>query len=283
MRPLQFRQTTWDWSRPYVAGVVNVTPDSFSDGGAYIGVDAALRRADELIRAGADLIDIGGESTRPGAEPVSAERELERVLPIVERLAGAPVPISVDTTKAEVARACLAVGAEVVNDVSGGHFDAGMVAVASRASAYICGHLRGSSVAEVHAREGEDPGFEEVATELAVTLAGFPEVLRGRTIVDPGLGFGKGAEQNLQLCKEAGRLAKRLECAVMVGASRKRFVAELSGHEAPVPVSVRDAATVGASLAAIASGAHIVRVHAVESMVPALRLFEAVRRGGRPS
>jgi len=281
IRPLQFRHTTWDWTRPYVAGVVNVTPDSFSDGGAYASVDAALRRAEELIAAGADLVDLGGESTRPGAVPVPAERELERVLPVVERLAGSRVPISVDTSKAEVAAACLAAGAEVVNDVSGGHFDPRMIEVARGAAAYICGHLRGSSIAEVHLREGESPGLDEVEAELAASLARLPTGLRERTIVDPGLGFGKGSEENLQLCKGAGRLAKRLQCAVMVGASRKRFVAALSGHEAPVPVSVRDAATVGASLAAIAAGAHVVRVHAVEWMVPALRLFEAVRRGGQ--
>lgn len=277
LAPLAFRSATWNWERPYIAGVVNVTPDSFSDGGRYRLASDAAEHARALAAAGADLIDIGGESTRPGASAVSADQELDRVLPVLEALKGLEVPISIDTTKAEVARSCVEAGAEVINDVSGGQFDPGIWGASLGASAYVCGHVRGASIAEVHRRESESPGFEEVCSELSQRLAMLPAELRCKTIADPCLGFGKRAAQNLELCNRAGELRDRLQCAVMIGASRKRFVAELSGHEAPVSLAVRDSATVGASLAAVAGGAQIVRVHNVDVLAPALRLFNQVR------
>jgi dihydropteroate synthase len=273
--PIQFRQVCLDWARPYVMGVLNATPDSFSDGGRYMDVDAAVAHGLQLEADGADLIDIGGESTRPGAAVVSVAEEVGRVVPILERLAGRTrAVLSVDTSKAAVARAALAAGAEVVNDISGGRFDPEVVAVAADGgAAFVCGHVRGSSIGEVHAGEAGAPSFDQVADELAERLASLPAALRRRTVCDPGLGFGKRAAQNLELSRRAGELAARLSCPVMVGPSRKRFLGELTGR----PVSDRDAATIGAALAAVAAGAHVVRVHDVAGVSAAIRVFRAIR------
>lgn len=264
-----------DWSRPYIMGVVNTTPDSFSDGGRFSSVEAAVAHALSLDADGADLIDIGGESTRPGAAPVAADEEIRRVVPVLEALAGRTrAALSIDTSKAEVARAALAAGAEVVNDISGGLFDPGLVAVAAEAgAALVCGHLRGASLAEVHAGELAPPSFDQVVDELGRRLAVLPAELRGRTVCDPGLGFGKRVRENLELSRRAGELAAALSCAVMVGPSRKRFLGELTGR----PVGERDAATIGAALASIVAGAHMVRVHDVAGVGEALRVFRAVR------
>lgn len=272
--PIELRAGRLDWSRTYVMGVLNVTPDSFSDGGRYTDVSAAAEHALAMDAAGADFIDVGGESTRPGSRPVPAAEERARVVPVLEALAGRTrAALSVDTTKAEVATAALAAGAEVVNDVSGGRFDPGLVAAAAGAGAVlVCGHLRGGTMAEVHAGEAAPPRFEEVVAELGARLAALPAALRGRTIADPGLGFGKRTAENLELLRRAGELAAALSCPVMLGASRKRFLGELTG----LPVGSRDAASVGAALAAAAAGAHVVRVHDVAGTIAALRVFEAV-------
>lgn len=280
---IELRSARFDWSRVYVAGVLNVTPDSFSDGGAYLGLEAAVARARAMVRAGADLIDVGGESTRPGAAPVDESTERARVLPVVRALVGElGVPVSVDTTKASTARAALAAGAEIVNDISGGRFDREMpAAVAEAGAVYICGHVRGSSIAEVHAAEAAPPGYDEVAAELAERVAAMPATLRGRVVVDPGLGFGKRAPQNLELLRRAGELSARLGCPVMVGPSRKRFIAELLGDAGrDMDRALRDRGTVGACLAAAAAGAQLVRTHDVALLVPALRVFEAAWRPG---
>jgi dihydropteroate synthase len=283
---IELRSARFDWSRVYVAGVLNVTPDSFSDGGSYLDLDTAVAHARELVRAGADLIDVGGESTRPGASAVDESTERARVLPVVRALAQElRVPVSVDTTKASMARAALAAGAEIINDISGGRFDAELPAVVADAGAvYICGHVRGSNVREAHATEGAPPGFEEVVAELAERLAAMPAALRDRVVIDPGLGFGKRTPQNLELLRRAGELGARLSCPVMVGPSRKRFVAELTGdHGREMDTALRDRGTVGACLAAAASGAQLVRTHDVAQLVPALRVFEAVTRPGGAS
>src|SRR5689334_22176129 len=176
-------------------GVVNVTPDSFSDGGAFASVDDAVEHGVRMAGEGADLLDVGGEATNPRATPISADEEIRRIIPVIERLAARTrAPISVDTTKAAVARAAIAAGAEIVNDVSGGLFDPEIIDVAAETgAAYICGHLRGRSLAEVFAAEAPAT-WEEVADELADRLAALPEDVRTRTLVDPGLGFGKGAD-----------------------------------------------------------------------------------------
>ena len=278
---IELRSARLDWSRVYVAGVLNVTPDSFSDGGSYMALDTAMAQARALVRAGADLIDVGGESTRPGAAAVDESAERARVLPVVGALVQElGVPVSVDTTKASVARAALATGAEIINDISGGRFDADMPAVVADAGAvYICGHVRGNDVSEAHAAEGAPPGYDEVVSDLAERVAAMPTGLRGRVVIDPGLGFGKRTPQNLALLCRAGELGARLGCPVMVGPSRKRFIAELIGDEAG-DMTLRDRGTVGACLAAVAGGAQLVRTHDVASLVPALRVFEAAWRSG---
>jgi dihydropteroate synthase len=270
--PLAFQRVTFDWSRPYVVGIVNVTPDSFSDGG--LDIPRAVAKGLALAAAGADVVDVGGESTRPGASPVDEEEELRRVVPVISGLIGGGVAlVSVDTTKARVAERALRAGAEVVNDISGGLFDPAILEVCAAArAAYVCGHVRGADLAAVHAVDAAAPSFDEVAAELAARLAALPAALAGRVIADPGLGFGKRTAENLELSRRAGELAERLSCPVMVGPSRKRFLGELTGR----PVAERDAATVGAALAAATSGAHMLRVHDVERLVPALTAFRAV-------
>lgn len=277
---IELRSARFDWSRVYVAGVLNVTPDSFSDGGSFLDLDTAVAHARALVKAGADLIDVGGESTRPGAVPVDESTERARVLPVVRALVRAlSVPVSVDTTKASMARAALAAGAEIINDISGGRFDADLpAAVAEAGAVYICGHVRGNSVREVHAAENAPPAFDEVAADLAERVAAMP-ALRGRMVVDPGLGFGKRMPQNLELLRRAGELGARLGCPVMVGPSRKRFIAELVGDQGR-DMALRDRGTVGACLAAAAGGAQLVRTHDVALVVPALRVFEAAWQQG---
>jgi dihydropteroate synthase len=276
--PFTFRNGVFDWQRTYVAGVVNVTPDSFSDGGRWLEPELAVGLAARLIEQGADLIDVGGESTRPGADSVTAEEEMDRVLPVIVALAArVAVPIAVDTTKARVAEAAIAAGAEVVNDVSGGRFDPEIVQVTDQGGAwYICGHVRGDSLAEVHHASAEVPSFADVLNELSDRLAALPASLRSRTIVDPGLGFGKDTAANLELIRRAGELAAGLYCPVMLGPSRKRFLGELTG----AAVHDRDDATVGAALAGAAAGADLLRVHNVARLKPALTVFEAARGKG---
>jgi len=273
---IPLRRRTLSFDRVLVFGVVNVTPDSFSDGGLLPNVDSAVEFALRLQHAGADVLDVGGESTRPQrAEPVSAAAEIRRVVPVIRALAErAGAPISVDTSKAAVAAAAIEAGAEIVNDISGGLFDEAMIdAVVRGGAAYVCGHVRGASIADVHAAEAEPPGFEDVSLELARRLALLPADLRQRTIIDPGIGFGKKTPQNLELLARAGELGAALARPVLVGPSRKRFLGELTGR----PIEDRDAATVGACLAAVAAGADAVRVHDVKSVRDALTVFEAVR------
>jgi dihydropteroate synthase len=284
--------TVLDWREPLVMGVVNVTPDSFSDGGRLSSAEAAIAHGVALRAAGAHVLDVGGEATNPRAQPVSAEVEAARVVPVIAGLvARTDALISIDTTKAAVARVAIAAGADLVNDVAGGLFDPDILAVADDAGVgYVCGHLRGRSLAEVFAAEagaggGAPIGWREVAAELAERLAAMPASLRGRTIVDPGLGFGKGGDPaaNLGLLAHAGELAAALGRPVLVGPSRKRFLARILGAEAARPdadPARLDAATVGACLAAIGAGAHVVRVHAVASMVAALAAYRAVASAG---
>jgi dihydropteroate synthase len=276
MRPLTFRHTTLDWTRPYVMGVVNVTPDSFSDGGRFHAVDAAVAHAEALVAAGADLLDVGGEATNPKARPVDAAEELGRVLPVLEALAArVRVPLSIDTTKAAVARAAVAAGAEIVNDVSGGLFDPDMpAALAATGAAYVCSHLRGASLPEVFASE-TGVGPDQVIAELRDRLAALTPAVRARTLVDPGLGFGKGGDPatNLRLLAASGRLAAATGCPVLVGPSRKRFLRRLVGRDEEAAL---DAATVGACLAAVRAGAHVLRVHNVSLLHPALIAYSSI-------
>jgi dihydropteroate synthase len=268
-------------SRPVVLGILNVTPDSFSDGGeAFDPSDhpaAAVRAGEALLAAGADAIDVGGESTRPGAEPVPVDEELRRVVPVVEALAARGAIVAVDTVKGEVARAAVAVGAAIVNDVSAGSLDPGMRdAVLDLGVPYVLTHLQGEP------RTMQDaPSYEDVVTEvfdhLATTLRGlvadgFREDL---LVVDPGIGFGKTVAHNLALLR-ATRDLTSLGRPVLVGASRKGFVGRITGVEDP---SERLAGSLAVASVAVAAGARIIRAHDVVETVHAARVAHAVATG----
>lgn len=262
-----------------VMGVVNVTPDSFSDGGEYLEADKAIARGLELCAQGADLIDVGGEATNPHAEPVPVDDELARVLPVIRGLVAGGAKVSIDTTKAAVARAAVEAGATIVNDVSGGMFDAEMAATMGGLAArgdvtYIAGHLRGKSLAEVFATEGP-VGWRRVAAELADRLAAFPPAVRDHAWVDPGLGVGKGSdpEGNLELIRHAGDIGREVGRPVVVGPSRKRFLRKLLPDAAKADALALDVASVAACLGAVRAGALVVRAHNVALLRSALAVY----------
>jgi dihydropteroate synthase len=265
--------------RVLVMGVVNTTPDSFSDGGRYLDPAAAVAHGTQLLRDGADLLDIGGEATNPHTTPITADDELARVLPVIEQLAATGARISIDTTKARVAEAAVAAGATVVNDVSGGLFDPDMVRTVITLAAggnltYIAGHLRGRTLEEVFAAEAP-VGWRRVAAELADRLAVFPPSVVERIWVDPGIGFGKGSEPegNLELLRHAGDIAKELGRPVVVGPSRKRFLRKLLGPGPDADPLLLDVASVAACLGAVRSGALVVRTHNVALLRAALAVY----------
>jgi len=260
--------------RPAVMAVLNVTPDSFSDGGRALSVDDALEHARRLIAEGADLLDLGGESTRPGAEPVAVSEELRRVVPVVERLASeTPVPISIDTSKAEVARAALERGASIVNDVTALEGDPKMLRVVEEFGAgVVLMHMRGTPrTMQIN------PCYDDVVGEVYEYLAGriawceAHRIPRVRLAIDPGIGFGKTLEHNLELLRNLERFAS-LGCAVVIGTSRKGFLGKLTGRD----VAGREVASVVSSLAACVQGASVVRVHDVGPMVDAIKVWTAI-------
>lgn len=266
------------WAAPVVMGVLNVTPDSFSDGGRYADLDAAVRHGIEMRQDGADLVDVGGESTRPGAGRIDAATEAARVLPVIRELAAAGVPMSIDTTRAAVAAAALEAGARVVNDVSGGLADAAMSRmVAAAGCPWILMHWRGHS-----ARMQDLASYRDVVREVAAELrqrvddALAAGVAADRIVVDPGLGFAKHAEHNWQLLARLPELLA-LGFPLLFGASRKSYLGLLlAGPEGtPRPVGERAAATTATSVLAVAAGAWGVRVHDVRDTVDALGVWRA--------
>ena len=265
--------------RTAVMGILNVTPDSFSDGGRYAATDAALAHAGRMIAEGADLIDVGGESTRPGASPVDAAAERDRILPVVAALrAATALPISIDTTKADVAAAALAVGADMVNDVSAGRFDAGMLPlVAARGAAIVLMHMQGTP-----ATMQDAPSYGDVVAEVAGFLAARAAAARAAGIaperiwLDPGIGFGKRPAHNLALLAGLERLVE-LGHPIVVGASRKGFLGALSGD----PVDARLPASLAAAVLAAADGARVVRAHDVGATRSALAVGDALARARR--
>jgi dihydropteroate synthase len=249
-------------------GIVNVTPDSFSDGGVHLDPGVAADAARRMVAEGAAIVDVGGESTRPGSERVSVEEELRRVVPVLERVAG-ELPVSIDTSKAEVARRALGLGAELVNDVTALRGDPDMAAVVAETGAYLClVHMLG----EPRTMQ-DDPHYEDVVSDVAAFLEerlGFAVaagIREERICLDPGIGFGKTVEHNVALLRRLDELVA-IGRPLVVGVSRKRFLGRLLGDpEATVgPV----AASVAAAAAAVASGATIVRVHDVPETVEAL-------------
>jgi len=259
-------------------GVVNVTPDSFSDGGRWMDPDAAIAHGLALVAEGADLIDVGGESTRPGAVRVDGEEELRRVLPVVRALAQAGVPVSVDTMRASTARAAVDAGAVLVNDVSGGLADPGLPLVArDTGTAYVVMHWRGHSVGMQ-----QRAIYADVVRDVRDELAGRVEALLAqgldpeRLVVDPGLGFSKTAEHNWALLAHLDVLAD-LGYPLLVGASRKRFLGALvSGTDQPAPVHERESATVAVTALAASAGVWAVRVHSVRDNRAAVAVAAAI-------
>ncbi|HYD40635.1 MAG TPA: dihydropteroate synthase [Anaeromyxobacter sp.] len=266
---------------PFLMGVVNVTPDSFSDGGRFAEADAAVEHALRLEQEGADLVDVGGESTRPGAPPVAAAEELRRVIPVIERLRarGFAVPISVDTSKPEVARAALDAGADLVNDVQGLASPELAELVAARGGPAVLMHMRGTP-ADMASRAVYGDVVEEVAAELEQALARAERagVRRERVVLDPGIGFAKTAEQSLALLAGLGRL-RRLGCPLLVGPSRKSFIGKLTGAE----VADRLPGTLAAVAACVLAGVELVRVHDVAAARQAARVAAAIREAARAS
>ena len=269
--------------RVQVMGILNVTPDSFSDGGLYNRPEAALERALEMEEAGADLIDIGGESTRPGAELVSAEEELERIVPVLELLRGRlRVPISIDTTRGVVAARAVELGAELINDISGLRFDAEVARVAATSgAALILMHSRGTPATMQRLPPMVDL-FEEVFDGLArsIDLATSAGVPREKLIVDPGIGFGKTPQQNLRLINRLDRLRDRFGLPVLLGTSRKSFIRLTLNHLLPERKSDeavdRLAGTAVSLVLGVLRGVRIVRVHDVPEAVATLRLTESL-------
>jgi dihydropteroate synthase len=263
---------------PVVMGVLNVTPDSFSDGGRFADVDAAVAHGISLHRQGADIIDVGGESTRPGADRVDAATEIARVVPVISRLAEAGVPMSIDTTRAVVAKAAITAGAHVINDVSGGLADPDMAGVAAEAGCpWILMHWRGHSRTMTELAVYQDV-VAEVRDELSARVAAAQAngVAPAQIILDPGLGFAKNAEHNWELSAHLDELID-LGFPVLFGASRKKYLGRLLADESgrPRPVDEREAATLATSVLAVAAGAWGVRVHEVRATVDALAVWRA--------
>jgi len=263
--------------RTYVMGVVNVTPDSFSDGGKFYEIDRAVERARELINAGADIIDIGGESTRPLSDPIPLEEELKRTIPVIEAIRDfSDIPISIDTTKAEVARRALAAGADMVNDVSALRFDPEMVkVVAEHGVPVVLMHMLGTPKT-MQQNPHYDCLFGEILAFLQerIQFAVKGGVSREQIIIDPGIGFGKTVTHNLRLIRDLD-VFNILERPILLGLSRKRFIGAILNR----PVEERELGTAVANTIGIMAGAHIVRVHDVAFQIDAIRMADAIRAG----
>ena len=265
------------FDRPVVIGILNVTPDSFSDGGKFDNATNALAHARALVAEGADLIDVGAESTAPGALPIGAEEEWARLEPVLAGMCGLPIPVSIDTTKAEVAQRALEAGAVVVNDVSGLHFDPEVADVAAAAGAgLILMHMRGDPLTMQR-----DVEYDDVVREVSEALRGSVERAESRgcrpesLVVDPGLGFGKSAAGNLELLARLDELLP-LGRPIHVGPSRKSFI----GAALDVPVEERLEGTIAASVIALTRGARLFRVHDVRAARRALDLAQAILDSG---
>ncbi len=257
--------------RPLVMGIVNVTPDSFSDGGRYLGAQAAIEHAFGLKEAGADILDIGGESTRPGARPVSVGEEMDRVLPVIEGLRDAGVALSVDSMKPAIMHAALAAGADMINDVNALRAEGALEAVADTAAGVCLMHMQG----EPHTMQAR-PHYGDVVAEVADFLADRVEAAvaagidRQRILVDPGFGFGKDLGHNLALFKRLRRFADI--APVLVGVSRKSMLGALTGRD----TSERLIPSVTAALLALQRGAAVVRVHDVRETVDAITIWQSM-------
>ena len=271
--------------RTLIMGILNVTPDSFSDGGQYFSSDNAVGHAQQMISEGADIIDVGGESTRPGsAEPVTAEEEIRRVQPVIKALSEVTdVPISVDTTKSEVAIAALEAGAHIVNDISALRFDFFIAdAVAGTGAGLVLMHSRGTP-ATMHRLSPVADIMHEVTTGLgaSVKMAQRRGVKRESIVIDPGIGFGKSQEQNLELLAKLDRIAAAFpDLPVLIGTSRKSFIGRMLADETgnPAPTDQRLSGSMASIAVGVLKGAHIVRVHDVKETVEFMRVLDAIKQ-----
>ena len=285
MRKLKIGKKTFRWGeRTYIIGILNVTPDSFSDGGKYLSPDVAVGRALQMQAEGADIIDIGGESSRPGAEPVSAEEEMKRVIPVIEEVCDKlDIPISIDTYKSKVAEKAIEFGVSIVNDISALRFDPDMAkVVAEHDVPIVLMHMKGTP------RDMQlDPDYNDVMHEIVSFLNERKEfaissgIDEHKIILDPGIGFGKrtgeGIEDNCEILKRLKEL-KTLNQPILVGASRKRFIGNVCGDGKQLPVTERLEGSLAAIAVAVMNGADIVRVHDVKESKRFLRLFDMVVR-----
>lgn len=275
---MKIRDRTFIWgNKTYIMGVLNVTPDSFSDGGEFNRIDSALARARYLIESGADILDIGGESTRPGSVEISLEEELDRVVPIIKAIRQeSSVPISIDTTKAKVAASAVAVGADIVNDISGATFDPQMLpTVAELGVAIVLMHIRGTPQTMQHQTDYQNL-IEEIKEFLQNRIAAALAIGIEPTkiIIDPGIGFAKNYEQNLEILRKLAEF-RCLESPILVGVSRKSFIGRILNQPDP---KYRIWGTGAACCAAISFGADILRVHDVKEMQDICRVADAIYR-----
>ncbi|WP_141105954.1 dihydropteroate synthase [Nodularia sp. NIES-3585] len=275
---LIIRDCCFVWGqRTYLMGVLNITPDSFSDGGVFNNSTAALAQAQAMVAAGADIIDVGGQSTRPGAEQITLAEELDRVLPILQILRQAiAVPISVDTTRASVARASIEAGADIINDISGGTFDLEMLpTVANLDVPIVLMHIQGTPQTMQQMTNYQDL-MAEISSFLAnqIVAATAVGINQNKIIIDPGIGFAKNYEQNLEIFRQL-RSLKALNCPILVGASRKSFIGRILNQPDP---KARVWGTAAACCAAIAQGADILRVHDVQEMHDVSLVADALLR-----
>ncbi len=264
--------------RTLVMGIVNVTPDSFSDGGQFFALERAVEHARRLIAEGADILDIGGESSRPGAQPVPEAEELRRVVPVIRAIRQeSAVPISVDTYKAAVAQAAVEAGANIVNDISALRFDPQMVKVVAHARVpVVLMHMQG----EPRTMQ-QNPVYTDVVREIKEFLAERVAFARAygieKVLIDPGIGFGKTVEHNIEILRRLGEL-RELGCPILIGTSRKSFIGRLgSTTPEPLPIHERLEGTIASTVIAVLNGAQIVRVHDVAPMRRALAIVDAVR------
>jgi len=274
---IQFKTKKLDLSaRTHITGVLNVTPDSFSDGGRFFNLEDAVSQGMKMVEEGADMIDVGGESTRPGSDPLPTEEELSRVIPVIKSMsAKTDVPISIDTYKAEVARRALDAGAQMINDISALRFDPGMKQVASEFEVpVILMHIKGTPK-----DMQKDPSYEDVIAEIteylrqSIKIAEDAGVDREKIIIDPGIGFGKRLQDNLNVLKNLRKFSI-LGCPILIGCSRKSFI----GRVLNLPVEERLEGSLAALAVAVMNGANIVRVHDVKESKRVVSLIDAVIR-----